>query len=87
MLKARADQGCPHAKKQLEEIESKTAKINIKPKTDPKLAELEERAAQGCPHAKSLLEKMKDEAASKETKGKVIIAITFNLFLTELIMI
>ena len=52
MLKARADQGCPHARKQLDEMDKKQAQINIKPKAaDPQLAELEARAAGGCPHA------------------------------------
>ena len=48
MLKARAEQGCPHARKQLADME-KQAKINIKPKPEhPDLAELERRAAGGC---------------------------------------
>ena len=60
MLKARADQGCPHARKQLDEMDKKQAQINIKPKAaDPQLAELEARAAGGCPHAQELLKKMK----------------------------
>ena len=29
MLKARADQGCPHAKKQLEEIEAKGYRVEL----------------------------------------------------------
>jgi len=67
MLEARAEQGCPHARKQLDEMAAKSAKINIKPKTpDPQLAELEARAASGCPHAKELLAKMKSGTATEE---------------------
>ena len=59
---------------------NKASHINIKPTSDPKLAELEARAAQGtilalrfsynlhlgCPHAKQLLEKLKSGAELKE---------------------
>ena len=66
MLEARAEQGCPHARKQLDDMAAKSAKINIKPKTpDPQLAELEARAASGCPHAKELLAKMKSGTGMK----------------------
>ena len=73
-LKARAAQGCPHARKQLEEIEKTAEHINtgqdaVKIPSAEEIETLKARAEQGCPHARQQLENLEKYAKSLVEEG------------------
>merc|ERR1712141_47350 len=73
-LKARAAQGCPHARKQLEEIEKTAEHINtgqdaVKIPSAEEIETLKARAEQGCPHARQQLENLEKYAESLVEEG------------------